>query len=59
MKNRKFSWIAPAFVLAAGIFNLMNDNIDGTIRTLWYILTPIALLLLIYRLYQQFKSPNT
>lgn len=58
MRNRKNSWLVPAFVLVAGIFNLMNDSQDSTIRTLWYILTPIALLLLIFRLHQRFKSPN-
>lgn len=58
MYKRKNGWIVPALVLAAGIFNLMNDNVDGTIRTLWYILTPIALLLLIFRLYQRAKSPD-
>jgi hypothetical protein len=58
MKNRKFDWVIPAIVVITGIFNLLNTNIDGTIRTLWWVLTPVALILLMYRLYQRFQSKN-
>jgi hypothetical protein len=56
MDNKKYGWVAPALVFVAGIFNLLNKNLDGTIRTLWYIITPIALLLMILRIYRQAKT---
>lgn len=58
MKERKGSWVAPAIVLVTGIFYLLNKNIDSTIRTIWYILTPIALFLVLLHLAQLLKRKD-
>jgi cytochrome c-type biogenesis protein CcmH/NrfF len=56
-KNTRF--IIPALVLVMGIFNLLNPNTTGNMRTFWWFLTPFALLVGLARLYMFYKQKKS
>lgn len=54
--NTKHSWIISAIVMFTGIINLKDKDLDPDMRTIWWVLTPLALVVLIYRWLQMIKE---
>ncbi|MCU0389379.1 MAG: hypothetical protein MUE71_12300 [Chitinophagaceae bacterium] len=55
--------IIPFLIVIMGVFNLMNKELDSSLRTFWMFLTPFAFFIGVFRaflLYRQKKSeePN-
>lgn len=56
--NQRFRWVLPLLVFITGVFYLLNPTVDKTIKSLWWVLTPLALVLTVFRIYLIVKEKN-
>lgn len=53
---KKHRWVISALVLFTGIFNLQNKSLDNDLKIVWWVLTPVSLVILIYRWVEMIKE---
>jgi hypothetical protein len=50
-KNGRFIWVSPFVIACLGVFNLLTVENEKLSKSLWWILTPLAFIFMVYGIY--------